>query len=77
MEYETRTLTHYLAATRYRFEGAVRGAPAEYPALAIGSGVRSPLETLSHMNDVLWFTRKKLTEARDATDVGPSSARLF
>lgn len=46
-------LRHALAATAYRAARALKGAPAGYPDLDAGSGVRSPRAVVAHMaNDL-------------------------
>jgi hypothetical protein len=46
-------LRHFLATLNYRFTKAIKNAPKNYPTFSIGSGVRSPIEILSHMSFVL------------------------
>jgi hypothetical protein len=46
-------LRHFLATLNYRFTKAIKNTPKNYPTFSIGSGVRSPIEILSHMSFVL------------------------
>lgn len=48
-------LRHYLAVLKYRCAMAIDDVPNHYPTLEVGSGVRTPLEILHHMNQVLGF----------------------
>lgn len=49
-------LRHFLAALAYRTQKALRGAPAHFATLQVGAGVRTPLELLHHMTNVLTRT---------------------
>lgn len=53
-------LRHYVATLSYRASKAIDEVPSGFPTFAAGSGVRSPLEILSHMGDVLTFTLRRL-----------------
>ena len=51
---------HYLATLSYRATIAIKEAPSHYPDFHIGKGVKTPVELLSHISDVLtiaysWF----------------------
>ncbi|QYR21261.1 hypothetical protein KZ483_26870 [Paenibacillus sp. sptzw28] len=46
-------LRHFLAGLKYRCTKAISNAMEEYPTYEVGSGVRSPLEILSHISYVL------------------------
>jgi hypothetical protein len=47
------SLRHTLATLAYRAGKAVRGAPAEFAGFQAAPGVRTPLQILAHMGDVL------------------------
>lgn len=49
-------LDHLLRAIQYRVDAVLEGAPAGFPALSIGAGVRTPVEILSHISDVLGYS---------------------
>ena len=53
-------LRHFVATVSYRASKAIDEAPSGFPAFSAGSGVRSPLEILGHMGDVLTFTLRRL-----------------
>jgi hypothetical protein len=44
---------HALATLAYRASKAVRGAPASYGSLRIGTATRTPAEILAHMSDLM------------------------
>ena len=46
-------LRHFLAASAYRTQKALRGAPADFDTFAPIAGVRSPMELVRHMTSVL------------------------
>jgi hypothetical protein len=46
-------LRHFLAGLKYRCTKAISNAKKDYPTYEVGSGVRSPLEILSHISYVL------------------------
>ncbi len=46
---------HFLAALAYRFHKAVNKAPKDFYKLTPGSGIRTPLEIVHHMNGVLGY----------------------
>jgi hypothetical protein len=50
-------LRHFLATLKYRCTKAIKDAPANFPNYNVGSGVRTPLEILSHMSQVLRFAQ--------------------
>lgn len=57
---EERFFRHYLATLSYRATVAIKDAPAHYPNIQVGKGVKTPVELLSHISDVLtlaysWF----------------------
>lgn len=49
-------LRHCLAALAYRTRTALRDAPVHFATFQAGGGVRTPLELLHHMTDVLMLT---------------------
>ncbi len=53
-------LRHFVASLDYRTAKALDGAPSTYAAFSAGKGVRTPVEILAHMGDVLSFAVKKL-----------------
>ncbi|WP_223068352.1 hypothetical protein [Paenibacillus caui] len=46
-------LRHFLAGIKYRCTKAISSAKENYPTFEVGSGVRTPLEILSHISYVL------------------------
>jgi hypothetical protein len=46
-------LRHCVATLAYRGGKAVRGAPEEFGAFAAGAGLRTPLQILAHVGDLL------------------------
>lgn len=58
---ERALLRHFLAATAYRTQKALRGAPVVYADFRPAPGVRSPRQLLRHMSDVLGYARTLFT----------------
>jgi hypothetical protein len=58
---ERALLRHYLAATAYRTQKALRGAPVGYADFRAAPGVRTPHQLLRHMSDVLGYARTLFT----------------
>ena len=60
---EIEFLRHTLATLAYRAEKTLRGAPAEFAALRVAAGTRSPAGILAHMGDLmdwaLWLAKGK------------------
>ncbi|MFC1682815.1 hypothetical protein ACFL0G_01225 [Candidatus Zixiibacteriota bacterium] len=54
-------LHHYLAALAYRTQKALRGAPAEFGHFQAGHQVRTPIQLLCHMTNVLGYARTFFT----------------
>lgn len=57
---EERFFRHYLATLSYRATIAIKDVPLHYPDFQVGKGVKTPVELLSHISDVLtlgysWF----------------------
>ena len=50
-------LHHFLAALAYRTQKALRGAPAEFGHFQAGQKVRTPIQILCHMTNVLGYAR--------------------
>src|SRR2546430_17524604 len=50
-------LRHFLAALAYRTQKALRGAPPEFASFHAGKNVRTPHELISHMDQLLGYTR--------------------
>jgi hypothetical protein len=50
-------LHHYLAALAYRTQKALRGAPAEFGHFQAGHKVRTPIQIVCHMTNVLGYAR--------------------
>lgn len=48
---------HFLAALAYRFHKAVVDSPDGFPLMEFGSGIRTPLEIVHHINGVLGYGR--------------------
>ena len=53
MQAERKLLIHFLAALVYRTEKALAGAPDSFATFDAGQGVRTPLQILVHMRQVL------------------------
>lgn len=47
------TIRHVLASLAYRTAKALRDAPEGFPSVEAGEGVRTPLEILAHMADLM------------------------
>ena len=58
---ERALLRHFLAATAYRTQKALRGAPVGYADFRPEPGVRTPHQLLRHMSDVLGYARTLFT----------------
>ncbi|MBO3286227.1 hypothetical protein MKY98_17760 [Paenibacillus sp. FSL M8-0228] len=50
-------LRHYLSSLRYRCSKAILNAPSNYPNYELGNGVRTPIEILAHMSDVIRYAQ--------------------
>ncbi|MDQ0721958.1 hypothetical protein QF049_003219 [Paenibacillus sp. W4I10] len=50
-------LRHYLSSLKYRFSKAILNAPSNYPNYELGNGVRTPIEILAHMSDVIRYAQ--------------------
>lgn len=53
---------HLLATIAFRFQRAINGTSQQYAQLQVGQGVRSPLEIVNHMSNVLEYARSRLTD---------------
>lgn len=53
-------IRHFIATLAYRATKVIRNVPENYPALSVGEGVRTPVEILHHMSDVLLFAYRTL-----------------
>lgn len=53
-------IRHFIATLGYRATKVIRNAPENYPALSVGEGVRTPVEILHHLSDVLLFAYRIL-----------------
>lgn len=51
------TLLHFLATLAYRTQKALRGAPAEFGHYQAGQKVRTPIQIICHMTNVLGYAR--------------------
>jgi len=54
-------LHHYLAALAYRTQKALRGAPTKSGHFQAGQQVRTPIQVLCHMTNVLGYARTFFT----------------
>jgi hypothetical protein len=54
-------LQHYLAALAYRTQKALRGAPAAFGHFQAGQQVRTPIQVVCHMTNVLGYARTYFT----------------
>ncbi len=59
---------HLLSTISYRFEKASEHCNSTYPHLDIGKGVRTPLEILHHMRELVIYAIYRLTEKRFSID---------
>ncbi|MCL6444478.1 hypothetical protein [Alicyclobacillus acidocaldarius] len=50
---DTRCVRHLLATIGYRTAKVIKEVPEHYPAFEAGQGIRTPVEILHHMGDVL------------------------
>ncbi len=57
MDDQRELLRHFLAAIAYRTQKALRGAPPDFGAYAVGGRVRTPQELVRHMTSVLGYAR--------------------
>src|SRR5947207_10336244 len=57
MNDKQKLLRHFLAALAYRTQKALRGAPPEFASFQAGKNVRTPHELISHMDQLLGYTR--------------------
>ncbi len=57
MSEDQQLLRHYLAALAYRTQKALRGAPDDFADFQAGNGVRTPIELIRHMTNVLGYAR--------------------
>ncbi len=65
MEDGSRFLRHTLATLAYRLEKPLRRAPAGFAEFRCGDGVRTPLEILGHIGDLMeWGERMAAGEYR-------------
>ena len=71
---ERALLRHYLAATAYRTQKALRGAPVGYADFRAAPGVRTPHQLLRHMSDVLGYARTLFTGGRWRAETLPTFA---
>ena len=55
MDRDRALLRHFLAAIAYRTQKAVRGAPGDYPNISVGHQVRTPVEIVRHMTNLMGF----------------------
>jgi len=53
-------IRHFIATLAYRLTKVIQNVPDNYPALSIGAGIRTPVEILHHMSDVLLFAYRTL-----------------
>ncbi len=53
-------LKHYVATLHYRASNVLDDAPSGFDSFSAGSGVRTPVEILAHMGDVLAFAVAKI-----------------
>ena len=57
MNRDRELLRHYLAATAYRAQKAVRDAPGHYPEFSAGHLVRTPVDIVRHMASLMGFAQ--------------------
>ncbi|MFC5472288.1 hypothetical protein ACFPPD_26745 [Cohnella suwonensis] len=63
-------LRHFIATLRYRGSKAILDAPEHYADYEAGFGVRSPIDILSHMSDVIRYAQSVI-----CSDVQPAKKR--
>lgn len=66
-------LRHALATLAYRAARPLRDAPATFPFLEVGNGVRTPLKIVAHMADLMAFAKATLEDRRPARGGGPAA----
>lgn len=69
---ENDLLRHFVDTIRYRATKVLDEAPVDFSTFDVGSGVRTPLEILTHVGDVLTFALfrlrdEELDRSRDST----------
>jgi len=57
---ERELLRHFLAVLAYRTQKAVKNAPLTYPGSSLGASIRSPVEILRHMTELMGNSAAKL-----------------
>ncbi|HLY68713.1 MAG TPA: hypothetical protein VKR53_03220 [Puia sp.] len=57
MDIQRETIRHLLASLAYRTQKAIRGAGADFPDFSAGHGVRTPIQLIRHMSDVIGYAR--------------------
>ncbi|WP_110114390.1 hypothetical protein [Bacillus sp. CGMCC 1.16541] len=62
-------LRHYVATLSFRASVAFQDAPPSFPTFEAGEGVRSPLDILNHMSNVLSYVRKSFGEEVEFEEV--------
>ncbi|RED66143.1 hypothetical protein [Cohnella lupini] len=50
-------LRHYISTLKYRSSKAILNTPINYYNFDLGSGVRTPIEILKHMSDVIRYAQ--------------------
>lgn len=60
MNQNAQMVRHFLASLAYRFQKAVKDAPKDFDSFDAGSGIRTPIEILHHINGVLGYGRVAL-----------------
>lgn len=53
---------HLLATIAFRFQKAVHGTSLQFAQLSVGQGIRSPLEIVTHMSNVLEYARSRMAD---------------
>jgi hypothetical protein len=71
MDRDRALLRHFLAAIAYRTQKAVRGAPRDYPEFSVGHQVRTPIEIVRHMTNLMGFVASLLQGDAHPAKPGP------
>ncbi|MFQ5607967.1 MAG: hypothetical protein ACE5GA_08475 [Candidatus Zixiibacteriota bacterium] len=61
----TRLIRHFLATLAYRLGGVLQDPPDEFDSFSSGHEVRTPLEILHHMSELLMFADSFYTSERE------------
>jgi len=63
-----KVILHLISTIRYRFDYAIAQSNQSYYQLAIGHGVRTPLEIVYHMRGLMYYCQKVMSNERTPMD---------